>query len=455
MATVIGMLVLMGGTAVARWRLGLYVLIFVGFFQDIVRKLDPDQNVVYTAIVVAFATFVVLGMYMSGDNKKAGRLLAIYPTLAIPIYLFSFLIVLQAGRGYMQAGTPIILGIGLLAYFAPIVSVLIGYRYVALTGNVLGLLRFYTVVGLIFSVGVYLEAMGTEWKILGSVGTGIYIYTYKVVRLVSGFLRASETAAWHGAMVTMIAMVLVTVERVLLYKFAWIMTAAMAFGAVFLTGRRKALVEIGVFVAFSTILMIIGRRRFARAYIGAVLGLGMMVVAVLLYLPFGDIFGDFDAILQRLTNFTRSPLERVWDMTIGSFNNVISYNSILGAGAGLGSQGAQYFGGIRTGASAESGFGKVLAEIGVIGLVVFFWVLYRIGRYGRAILITLRGVHGYEQLSVGIAAILLANIVNFMAAHQAYGDPFVIIILGLLLGIFLSLPQLAYRGVDLTVSKRL
>lgn len=449
MKFVLGLLGGLGTIALLRWRIGLYLTLFIGFFQDVVRKLDPQQDVLYTATVIAFAVLVAAGFFLSGDHRRGDRLLAIYPALRLPVTVFVGLIILQAARGYYQAHSTVILGIGLLAYLSPILAVIIGYRYVSLSARCLSLARFYVSVAVIFLSGVYLEAMGVQSELLGSVGSGIYIYTHKMVKLVSGFLRASETAAWHGAMAAMLAMVLVTVEKKLRYRLLWTGAAMFSTGAVFLTGRRKALVEIAIFVLFAVTITLLGRRRFARAYISTVVGLLVAVIGIVMYLPFGDYFGDVDAIAYRLTTYVRSPVERVWAMTIGSFENVVSYNSVFGAGAGLGSQGAQYFGGIRTGASAESGFGKVLAEIGIFGLVVFFWLIGRVGLYARSILLVLKGVPVYEQLGVGMAAILLANIVNFMAAHQAYGDPFVILVLGLLLGLFLALPRLAYNEVTL------
>ena len=438
--------------SIARWRLGVFIMVFIGFFQDVVRKLDPQQDVIYTAMVTIYVALVIIGVYLSGDHRKGERILSIFPFFRIPVTLFVSLIVIQAFRGYLEVNSLVIFGIGIIVYLSPIVAVLLGYRYVITSLDCLRFLRFYVVVACIFLVGIYMEAMGMKHDLLGSVGSGIYIYTYKAVRLVTGFFRASETAAWHGATAAMLAMILVTIERRLFGRVLWVGMSLLATGAVFLTGRRKGLVEIAIFILFALMLVIIGKRRFAKAYVGAIIGLCVVALSIIVYLPFGDYFRDLDAITYRLTSYARSPIERVWSMTIGSFDNVVSYNSVFGAGAGLGSQGAQYFGGMRTGGSAESGFGKILAEIGVLGLVVFFWLIYRIGRYGRDILVVLKDRPVYEQLSVGIAAIMLANIVNFLAAHQAYGDPFVILMLGLLVGMFFALPVLAYKGLNLVGS---
>jgi hypothetical protein len=46
----------------------------------------------------------------------------------------------------------------------------------------------------------------------------------------------------------------------------------------------------------------------------------------------------------------------------------------------------------------------------------------------------------YESLSIGLSAILIAYSTDFAIAHQAFGDPFIMLIVGLIIGFTLAIP---------------
>ena len=129
-------------------------------------------------------------------------------------------------------------------------------------------------------------------------------------------------------------------------------------------------------------------------------------------------------------------------MTIDMFEYVIAQNGFFGSGAGTGSQGAQHFGGgaVLVGAAAEGGLGKVLAELGVPGLLLLVWILAAVGAYVWKAAARIRGDENVAALSYGILAFLAANGIVFTTAHQIFGDVNILIILGLLLGILLRSP---------------
>ncbi|HXW69267.1 MAG TPA: hypothetical protein VEJ88_06630, partial [Dissulfurispiraceae bacterium] len=155
----------------------------------------------------------------------------------------------------------------------------------------------------------------------------------------------------------------------------------------------------------------------------------------------------FRPYIERGNSVRGEATERLYAMTIGSFMNVLEQNGILGAGAGIGSQGAQHFGidlanAEITGVSSEGGFGKVLAELGLPGLIVFLWVMVRTAIYIWNMMAAIpRDDSARSRLAYGLISFLLANGVVFATAHQVFGDPFVLLILGWILGFVFAIPK--------------
>jgi hypothetical protein len=136
-------------------------------------------------------------------------------------------------------------------------------------------------------------------------------------------------------------------------------------------------------------------------------------------------------------------------MTVDTLPYVIEQNGFLGSGAGSGSQGAQYFGGgsDRVGLAAEGGLGKVLAELGVPGLLIVLWLVFKILAYTwQTLTIVARGDTHIARLTMGLASFLAANSIVFITAHQAFGDLFVLLILGFILGFIFAIRRLVTAG---------
>jgi hypothetical protein len=115
----------------------------------------------------------------------------------------------------------------------------------------------------------------------------------------------------------------------------------------------------------------------------------------------------------------------------------------MGGGLGIGSQGAQHFGAEPSGA-AEGGLGKLTVELGVPGLFLIAWVLWRGLRFVSRIL-ALLSKHSpkHANFAYGLVAFLVSNLAAFSIATQAYADMFILLTLGWALGFLIALPSLA------------
>ena len=90
----------------------------------------------------------------------------------MPFNLFLLLLAAQAVNAYLQFGSPVLVGIGLLSYLAPLPALILGYQY-AKRGGIRGIERwlwFYIAAIFLALISVYLEYMGVSSPVFGEVG---------------------------------------------------------------------------------------------------------------------------------------------------------------------------------------------------------------------------------------------------------------------------------------------
>lgn len=427
------------------WRRGLLACLAVGFLQDTVRKLLPGQPVQLVVAVAAAFSMCVVGVYFKGEGLRLARLLAWFPRLRPPVVAFAAIVLLQCLHTLLRTGNGILAGIGLLAYFSPPLALLLGERYCNRFSDLRRWLFAYLSGAVIVGLTVLIQFSGVEMRVFSSIGLEfVYGGPTGVVKMMSGLMRSSEIAAWHLAAGACMLVAVAAAARS--PRTRWLALAGF-FGlllAVALTGRRKMLAEVVLFLVLYGFL--VGQYRRGGSRIAQTI-MGLLFVGVLvgqLFATSGQV-SELAPYLGRGATILADSTERLYAMTISQFRWVILENGFLGSGAGTGAQGSQYFGGgvQLVGGSAEGGLGKVLAELGVPGALALLWlavavgrVILRIARYAR------QTPPSHALLLYGLVAFLPANGVVFLTAHQVYGDPFVLIVLGLMTGAILAYPRM-------------
>jgi hypothetical protein len=95
------------------------------------------------------------------------------------------------------------------------------------------------------------------------------------------------------------------------------------------------------------------------------------------------------------------------------------------------------------GGSAEAGAGKLYVELGLAGFVAIIWLVLNLWRHFKRLLSKISAsVLRDTTIYAGLLAAILANAVTFFAATQLFGDMFVMLMLGLLVGMSLSASKL-------------
>jgi hypothetical protein len=453
---VLALLIIFSSLCVARWRVGVSICLFVGFFQDPLRKLTLGEPIYFTALVGLPLAATILGAYLRNAGISFRPVHSWRKVLRRPLNLFILLVGIQSVAAIIKTGTPIIGAIGALSYMAPLPAIMLGYHFSRTETDITKFIKTYLAIGILMVSGIYLSYAGFDWRILKSIGEGLFVYSAEKGRLnlYSGFLRTPEIAAWHAATsICLLTLLAFSLPRKPILKALAGVLVMFLLGALLLTGRRKFLVEIFLFVSTYALLLIwFLRTSIKSAFIfksAILLGAGLVVGSVSYMFFATDLAGnDIRPYYERGLNLRNEATDRATGTTIDSFQWVIARNGIFGSGAGTGSQGAQHFGGGSSivGSAAEGGLAKVLAELGVPGLALLLWLAISFARYIWSIIMYITHAKDVgptlSKLIFGLAAFLMTNGVVYIIAHQVFGDPFVLIVLGFFLGFVLAMPKM-------------
>lgn len=434
-----------------RWRFGVAGTLALGFLIDPLRKLVEGGPVWLSALVVLPVLGTLLGAARSGVRLSLRRAFGLTSALYVPSVLFLLLVVAQSFNAYARTGSPVIAAIGLLAYLSPLPGILLGFYYARGTADVSRVFKVYVGLTLFMTLGVYLAVLGFSGRLLSPVGSALYSYTGGVAtQLQSGLFRAPEIAAWHIAVAACLVLLL-AFTRLKSAALPYLLVVLVPFlvGAAVFTGRRKSIVVVVLFLAVYFTFAFMYNKGATRV-LGVLVALAGLAFGALTFTnlsEFFDVRPYFSRGQSMGAGMSFERIERNW-FTVVEW--VIERNGVLGAGAGTGSQGAQYFGGgaALVGGNAEGGIGKVIAELGVPGLALLIWLglagAYHFWRVARA---ASRGGPRKARYAYGLIALLAANAFIFTIGHQVFGDPFVLYVLGLMIGFALATPGIVQGRV--------
>lgn len=445
--------------AMTNWRWGFALCILMAVLQGPMRKLVVDQPVYFVMFVGVVFVAALFGAMIKRVPLLPHRIDGWTKNVGVPFQLFLLLIVAQAVHSLVTLESPVITGIGLLSYLAPIPAIVLAYQF-ALRQGIIGVcrwMRFYVIVATLAITTVFIEFLGFDWVILGQVGGDMMIsYGSEQYKGNSGIFRATEIAAWHASAIACFSFILFwgkrfTVSRIILA----LLFIAFLVGLGVLTGRRKMIIQIVIFLSTYIGLITWFRRGNGRvAVMSFALGIiGYIGVAGWWAPDPGDKFfvqssqnmadGNPNIIQERTQTVFADVPARVKKLGIEPVSWAIDEQGWLGGGLGVGSQGAQHFGAKGSGA-AEGGLGKLTLELGVPGLLLAFWMLFAFGRYiWRLLAYLAKDAPAYANLGYGLVAFLFANAAAFSVATQAYGDVFILLTLGFSMGFLLALPTLS------------
>jgi len=431
-----------------RWRYTMVMVIVIGFSQDVFRKaIEGEPRIFVVMVGVVFAAGLFALLMEKGPRALVKPYLAWSNSLYLPLVAFYGVVFVQFFHSLLRYGNPISSLIGLISYVAPLIAVSIGYYSVRTIDDIRGVMWVYFCLGLLLVISLYLSFQGLDWRIFKEVGAGLIIYDFgTILKSHAGIMRTGEMAAWHVATAACALVILFFSARGQVSYTLLVVALIIIVSAIFPTGRRKMFMMFSLFVMFYLILAAYFRRHLAGRFVVLSCGAGIVIYAAVLLL-FPEAGNDsLNYYVSRGTSVYGDATNRFVSLGIDPVRWAYNRVGWLGGGVGIATQGAGYYSDVNiAGGAGEGGLGKIMVELGLPGLFVTFWLAVSAARYLFRI-IELSALPGLDSrflvITLGCVTFLAVNLLTFSVATQLYGDLFVLLILGTVVGLVLSMPRL-------------
>ena len=433
------------------WRTGLLITVLIGFVQDPIRKLTPGQPGLYVGL--ALVAFIACAFLLWLQHQGRFELLWMFPatpTLRRWLPVFVLLIALQAFNALARWGIPLRTLIGVGFYLAPLLGIWVGFQLGRFQPFLRTLLRFYLLATVLFGLTALIDHLGAESSLFDAVGNG-QIITFRRGFSSTGAIglwRSTDIAAIHLTIGACLAMVFAVSGSAGLQRNAWLALSGILALTTLLTGRRKAIVQVVVFVG--VFLWLVSRYGQGRSR-QQLLGVGMSaagLAAIVLVLDPQDLLGDdFGEYLDRAATAPGDVWERFNLLGFNAFLRGLQISNGFGLGVGTLAQTGDAAVARVSGQSfsfvSESGLGKVTAELGLPGLLVLLILGFGLVQAVRQNLLLIRHLPpSIGVFEIGLLSFAVSNLPFFSAAAGVYGDPFVLILCGICFGSFFAVPLL-------------
>jgi hypothetical protein len=444
------------------WRTGVYVFFTWLLFEDFARKFLGNNMAIYFA-----KDFLVAVVYVSFIAALRRRSVAVIrPPFLVPLLLFVWIGVMQV---FNPASTTVMFGIlGVKLFFAYMPLFFIGY---GLVNSEAELRRFFKIQGflalIIASLGIAQSIIGPSFLNPSLPAEDIReLSTLYRVSPISGLIAYRADSVFVSAgrytnfMLVSWLLILGFAGYLLLRhrrgrKSAFLIITVL-YAAIFLSASRGLFLwTIGSVVIFAVAFTwgAPWRQREALRVLKTLqrtaLGITMALVIVFLIFP--------DKLLSRVAIYSetltpgssKSELQhRTLDYPLQNFMRAFDYPRWpYGYGIGTSSLGVQYvarfFHVAGTGASVESGFGALVIELGIGGLILWLIMSFAIVLSAWKVVKKLRGSPWFPIAFVIFWYAFLLLLPITFTSMVAYEDFVLNAYLWLLLGILFRLPSLA------------
>lgn len=436
------------------WRSGLLLTVVIGFAQDPIRKLTPDQPGLYVGLaLIAFIASAFVLYQRRGSRLELPLMFATNRSLIAWVTPLVLLLVFQAVNGFLRWGFPIRVLIGVGFYLAPLLGLWVGFQLGRDQRLLRRLMQLYLAFSTLFAFTALLDYRGVDLSLFQPVGGGQLIhfrYGFYTTGAI-GLWRSTDIAAMHLTIGACLAVIFAFSGSTGTPRLRWMALAASLAVISLFTGRRKAIVQFVVFVGlFVLLLNRFGSIRSRRQLFGAVVAAAGLAAVVFLLDPSEFLGDDFSEYVNRAASAPGDLWERFNVLGVRAFQRGLDISGGFGLGVGtLAQTGATQVGQAQGEGFvyvSESGLGKVVAELGIPGLIVLTAIAWGLL---KAVLRNLRLMRllpsRIATFEIGLLAFALSNLPFFSSAAGVYGDPFVLILCGISFGSVLAVPLLVQQ----------
>ncbi len=431
-----------------RWRLTIVFVLLIGFSQDVFRKLiDGEPRILVVTVGVVFGAGLLSLLMQRGIGVLTQPYLSWSKSLYRPLVAFYCVVFAQFIHSLLRFGNPLPSTIGLISYLAPLVGVSIAYYSVQSIDEARRTMWIYFGCAMFVVVSLYLSFQGVDWVIFNEVGAGLLIYDFgTILKSHAGIMRTGEMAAWHVATAASFLVILSFSSRSRISYTLLAITLIVIVLAIFPTGRRKMFMMFSLFLVFYALAA-----AYFRDHLAGRFAVAAMAVAIVVWFGVELIFPEtnneaFNNYVSRGTSVYADALERFINLGLEPVRWAYNRVGWFGGGVGIATQGAGYYSDVNiAGGAGEGGLGKIMVELGLPGLLVTFWLALSTARYIVKIIL-LTALPGMDSrllvVTLGCVIFLMVNVLTFSVATQLYGDLFVLLLLGSLVGLVLAVPRL-------------
>lgn len=457
--TVLAMVIAL--VVLANWRHGLYLFLLWVVVEDMPRKWLGNSMAVYFGkdVLVGVVYLALFFSWMKGQARS------FRPPFLVPLLLFAGVVLVQMFNPHSPSVFYGLLGMKLYLYYAPLLFV--GYALLETEQDLQRLLRFsvglaIVIAGLGVTQGVigldFLnpEKMAPELERLGRL-TRVAPVSKEVVARPSAVFVSDGRFATYVLLMLILALGLATYEFIMHGRRRWL--AALGVGTMFLatvmTGSRAAAVYAVVTVLGLSAAALWGapvrwrgRERIRRAIHGMLLALALSLLVALVWFP--DALGARWAFYWETLSPTSPGYELAHRVRDYPWQNLVKAfqqpNWETGNGTGTASLGTQYvsryLGVPRLPIGVENGYGVLLVEMGVPGLLA--WLLWTIAATVAAwrVVRRLRGTHLFPVAAAIFWFVFLLLFPFTYGGMQPYQNFILNAHFWLLLGVLFRLPGL-------------
>lgn len=411
--------------------------IVIDFLRDPVRKLTPNNPVWITLTAIVVWGCVVLGT----SREKGGiwsRPLRLMPRLNATIT--SIILAVIPGSllsiGLYEGGYKLI-ALGGVSYLAPFAGIFVGIHLIKDETGLINLMKVYVIVNGLAMAGVFSEFLG--YLIPGTGGLGGEEFFRSMGEgqflMIVGFHRSPDIMALHAANVVMFSIILLLGERDL-FKNSWGPFVVIGLLALFLGGRRKMLLMPLLFWLTYIVLDFTQSQKSLKRFLLLVLPISGAMIAILSMTEsnFSTEYIDYASSI-----FTEGA-ERVEKSIMGGVLETMVQSGFVGTGIGTATQGGYHFATSAAGWQ-EDGVSRVLAELGVPGVVMLSFAAYQffklIQKSRRDLRLSKRRL-SFQALLMGV---VVGNLGSYLISHQNFsGDPASSFLVLVFLGAAIGLP---------------
>lgn len=427
--------------AITNWRAGVFLWLMIAILQDPIRKITPGTPVYLTVSFAPIYLATFLGMLQAGKSlrempAKYRDLNLSYRALMLCVFCSLVLVLLGGKQSYLRSL------LGAMTYVGGVPAVLVGYFLLKDRPQILDhLFIAFAIMTSLMLIGVPLENSGYrfEMPLLGTIAmkgpNRRWYNNTEWVDMISGFYRSPEIMGWHAMMLVLVCIFLLL--RRPQWSVLWVLLGVWGAYGVFLSGRRKMLLMLLVFLVVLPLVSGLKSRRRIFA---------ILVPAILIAIPSVVWVVDESYLLAFSTGLDVAG-SKVAEKGMQGPLWLIGIVGPFGYGVGTVTQGAQHFGEAIEVPQMEGGFEKIMVELGLLGALSA--ILFAFAVSWTAIKIVRHSIRFYpsDLVTPFCFAMVVANLSAFLIAFQFLGDPFIATFVGLLYGGLLATGSRQAQGI--------